>query len=68
MPDDAIGDLRAWAARCRMMARIATSESAASGFLRLAMRFEALVALREHRQYQGLWGIGRGYGQPEAPI
>jgi hypothetical protein len=42
MPDEAIGDLRAWAARCRIMARIASTEAAASGFLRLATRFEDL--------------------------
>jgi hypothetical protein len=51
-----------------MMARNATSESAASAFLRLAARFEDLAALREHREYQRPWEIGRGYGQPEAPI
>ena len=66
MPDEAIGDLRAWAARCRIMARIATTEAAASGFLRLATRFEDLAALREHREYQRPWQLGRRYGQPAA--
>jgi len=69
MPDEAIGDLRAWAARCRIMARIASTEAAASGFLRLATRFEDLVALREHREYQASWESGRRYNerQPHRP-
>jgi hypothetical protein len=47
MPDEAIGDARAWAARCWRMARAAHTEAAARVFLQLGRQFEALAAPKQ---------------------